>query len=118
MGTIDDYLSGLGSADRDSIDRVYTIAREVVPEAEQGTGYGMPALVYHGKPLLSVMRAKKHIGVYPFSPAAVSAVAGVLTDHPGIGMDKGTIRFQPEHPLPGPAIEEMVRARTAQIDGT
>ncbi|WEK60636.1 MAG: DUF1801 domain-containing protein [Candidatus Microbacterium colombiense] len=116
MGTIDEYVAALDPADRDSILRVYAIARAAAPEAEQGQGYGMPALVHRGKPLLSVMRAKKHIGVYPFSPAAVADVAGILADHPGIGLDKGTIRFQPEHPLPDVAIEALVHARLAQID--
>lgn len=117
MGTIDAYVAELDPADRDSIHRVYAVASALAPEAEQGKGYGMPALVYRGKPLLSVMRAKKHIGVYPFSPVAVAAVAGILADHPGIGLDKGTIRFQPEHPLPEAAIEALVQARMAQIDG-
>src|SRR6186997_2464438 len=117
MGTVDDYLDELEPADREAIDRVYTVARAEVPEAEQGKGYGMPALVYRGKPLVSVMRAKKHIGVYPFSPAAVSAVAGALEGHPGIGLDKGTIRYQPEHPLPDDVVRTMVLARKEQIEG-
>ena len=75
MGTVDDLLAGLDPDDRASMERIYAVARDEVPEAEQGLGYGMPALVYRGKPLVSVMRAKKHIGIYPFSPAAVSAVA-------------------------------------------
>ena len=116
MGTIDDYLTDLDAADRAVIDGVYAIATEAVPEAEQGTGYGMPALVYDGKPLLSVMRAKKHIGVYPFSPAAVAAVADLLAGHPGVSLDKGTIRFQPEHPLPAEAVRVLIRARVSQID--
>ncbi len=74
MGTVDDYLEELVPADRDAIDRVYAVARREAPDAEQGKGYGMPALVHAGKPLLSVMRAKKHIGIYPFSPDAVAAV--------------------------------------------
>ena len=116
MGTVDDLLAQLDPADRAAIGRLYDVAREVVPGAEQGTGYGMPALVYRGKPLISVMRAKKHIGVYPFSPAAVSAVADYLGTHPGIGIDKGTIRFQPEHPLPDDAVRALVRARKEQIE--
>ena len=58
MGTIDDYLEDLAPADRAAIDRVYAVAGAEAPDAEQGKGYGMPALVHHGKPLLSVMRAK------------------------------------------------------------
>lgn len=116
MGTVDELLAGLEPADRRSIERIYAIAREEAPDAEQGLGYGMPALVYRGKPLLSVMRAKKHIGVYPFSPGAVLAVARSLEGHPGIGLDKGTIRFQPEHPLPDDVVRALVVARREQID--
>ena len=104
--------------DRAAVERVYAIAREEVPDAEQGKGYGMPALVYRGKPLISVMRAKKHIGVYPFSPDAVSAVAADVAGGRGLGLDKGTIRFQPEHPLPDDVVRTLVRARRReQIDG-
>ena len=113
MGTIDDYVTGLDDDSRAAIERVYAIAREVAPDAEQGKGYGMPALVYHGKSLIAVMRARKHIGVYPFSPEAVSAVA---PDLEGFDVDKGTIRFQPEKPLPDAAIRALVQARRDQID--
>lgn len=114
MGTVDDYLESLDPNDRDAIARVYDIARVLVPDAEQGTGYGMPALVYRGKPLVSVMRAKKHIGVYPFSPDAVAAASGILE---GFALDKGTIRFQPDTPLPDAAIRAFVTFRKEQIEG-
>ncbi len=98
---------------------MYALARAVVPDAEQGKGYGMPALLYRGKPLLSVLRAKKHIGVYPFSPEAVSAVAAQVeaAGIEGTSIDKGTIRFQPEHPLPDEVVLTLVRHRRAQIEG-
>jgi uncharacterized protein YdhG (YjbR/CyaY superfamily) len=114
MGTVDDYLAELDPADHDAIAHVYDLAREIVPEAEQGKGYGMPALVYRGKPLISVMRAKKHIGVYPFSPAAVAAVADDLPD-PDVA--KGTIRFQPDRPLADDVVRALVASRKAQIEG-
>ncbi|HEX5730687.1 DUF1801 domain-containing protein [Microbacterium sp.] len=117
MGTVDDYLNDLDTGDREVIDRVYALAREVVPDAEQGRGYGMPALVYRGKPLISVMRAKRHIGLYPFSPDAVAAVAADVEAVAGTGLDKGTIRFQPEHPLPDDVIRALVRRRRDLIDG-
>ena len=117
MGSVDDYLSELEVTDRDAIDRVYALARDEVPDAEQGRGYGMPALVYKGKPLISVMRAKKHIGLYPFSPDAVSSVSAEVKAIEGTGLDKGTIRFQPEHPLPEDVVRALVRRRRDQIDG-
>ena len=117
MGTVDDYLHELDPADRAVIDRVYAIAREEAPDAEQGKGYGMPALVYRGKPLIAVMRAKKHLGIYPFSPDAVAAVAEEVGSVPETGLDKGTIRFQPAHPLPDDTVRTLVRFRREQIDG-
>ena len=45
MGTIDDYLAELDPADAAVIAHVYDVARETVPEAEQGTCYAMPTLV-------------------------------------------------------------------------
>lgn len=112
MGTVDDYLATLDPADADVIARIYEVARAEVPDAEQGKGYGMPALVLDGKPLLSVMRAKRHIGLYPFSGDVVAALADSLA---GYSCDKGTIRFQPEKPLPDNLVREAVRLRTAQI---
>lgn len=115
MGTVDDYLATLAPDDAVVVARVYAVAREEAPDAEQGTGYGMPVLVLHGKPLLSVMRAKKHIGVYPFSADVVAALADDLA---GVDSDKGTIRFQPERPLSDELVRALVRARVAQIDTT
>jgi hypothetical protein len=82
MGTIDDYLETLDPPDAVIIAHTYEVARGVVPDAEQGLGYGMPALTYRGKSL-SVMRAKAHFGVYPFSPAAIVEILPLLdgVDH-------------------------------------
>jgi len=114
MGTIDDYLADLDPSSRDAIQRVYAVAKTVAPDAEQGKGYGMPALVYRGKSLIAVMRAKTHIGLYPFSPDVVAAVAPDLA---GYSLDKGTIRFQPDEPLPEDVVVRIVELRKAQIDG-
>ena len=117
MGTVDDYLAELTPSDAQVIAHVYAVAREVVPDAEQGLGYGMPALTYRGKPLISVMRAKKHLGVYPFSAAAVAEVADDVAVVPATSTDKGTIRFQPDHPLPDAVVRQLVEARRDQIEG-
>ncbi|MFT3797121.1 iron chaperone [Microbacterium sp.] len=111
MGTIDDYLAGLDPDDAAVIAHVYDIAREIVPDAEQGLGYGMPALRYRDTSLLSVMRAKSHFGVYPFSPAAIVDILPLLG---GVDHAKGTIRFT--EPLPDDTIRALVAARKAQLD--
>ncbi|AYF99538.1 iron chaperone [Protaetiibacter intestinalis] len=113
MGTVDDYLADLDEPARATVAHLYEVARQTVPEAEQGTGYGMAALVYRGKPLLSVMRAKAHVGIYPFSPAAIEAIAGLLD---GVDHAKGTIRVPIDAPLPDATLGALVAARRDQID--
>jgi uncharacterized protein YdhG (YjbR/CyaY superfamily) len=114
MGTVDDYLATLADDDRAAIARVYRIATDAVPDAEQGRGYGMPALRLKGKALLSVMRAKTHLGVYPFSADAVAAVRPRLD---GFDLSTGTIRFTLENPLPDDVVRDLVLFRRDQILG-
>ena len=114
MDEVSAYLEGLPDDRRDAIAHVYDRARTLVPEAEEGLGYGMPALRYKGKALLSVMSAKDHIGLYPFSPPALDSVRDELT---GYSTAKGTVRFTPDNPLPDDLIDRLVLARRAEIDG-
>jgi uncharacterized protein YdhG (YjbR/CyaY superfamily) len=113
MGTIDDYLAQLDPADAAVIGHVYDVARETVPEAEQGTCYGMPTLMYRGKGLLAVMRTKKHIGLYPNSGRVLAEFAEQLAH---FDFDKGTLRFQPDSPPSAGLIKLIVAARRAEID--
>lgn len=113
MGEVSDYVAGLGEPARSAIEAVYRVARETVPDAVEGVGYGMPALRYRDKPLLSVMEAKSHIGVYPFSPAVIDRSADVLE---GFDRAKGTIRFTADRPLPADAVRKLVSFRRDEID--
>ena len=113
MGTVTDYLAGVDEPDRATLARVVEVARDVVPDATEGTSYGMPALLYRGKALLSAMASAKHLAVYPFSPAAVTAVEARLD---GFSHAKGTVRFSSEHPLPDDVVRDLVAARVAEVD--
>lgn len=117
MGAVDDYLATVSDpADRVALARVYEIARELAPDAEQGTGYRMPALTHDGKVLISAIRAAKHLGVYPFSAAAVAAVAGRVATIPGADASTGALRFAPGSEIPEDLIRDLVSFRLAEID--
>jgi uncharacterized protein YdhG (YjbR/CyaY superfamily) len=115
MGEVSEYVDGLDEPARSTIDAIYRVARETVPDAVEGVGYGMPALRYREKPLLSIMQAKAHLGLYPFSPAVIESVADRLG---GFDTAKGTIRFTAEHPLPDDVVADLVRLRRDEIDAT
>jgi uncharacterized protein YdhG (YjbR/CyaY superfamily) len=112
VAAMDDYLAGLPPAQSAALQRVRTVVSRAVPEAEEGTSYGMPAFIYAGRPLLGFRAAKRHLSVFPFSPAAVEAVMDRLAN---FDSSKGTIRFTPETPLPEDVLTDVVRARLQEI---
>jgi uncharacterized protein YdhG (YjbR/CyaY superfamily) len=113
MSAMDDYLEGLEPAQRSALARVRSVVEDVVPEAEEGTSYGMPAFLYAGRPLLGFRAAKGHLSVFPFSPAAIEAVKDRLE---GFALSKGTIRFSPDDPVPKDVLADLVRARKQEIE--
>jgi uncharacterized protein YdhG (YjbR/CyaY superfamily) len=114
MGTVDDYLTTLDDASRAAYEHVLSLALAEVPDAGQGTSYGMAALTHSGKPLLGFRAARGHLSLFPFSPQAVAAVEPLLA---GFALSKGTVRFEPHRPLPDDALRGLVRARVAEIEG-
>ena len=113
MPALDDYLITLEPEVRRAFERVHALAMDVVPEAEQGTSYGMAALRYRSKPLLGFRAASRHLSLFPFSPGVVDAVAAQLV---GYDLSKGTIRFSTSRPVPDAVVQDVVRLRREEID--
>lgn len=110
---VDDYFESLDPASGAAFERIRSLALEIVPDAEQGTSYGMAALRYKQKPLLGFTAAKRHLSVFPFSPQVVDGVRDRLS---GFELSKGTIRFTVDKPLAADVISDVVRLRMAEID--
>ena len=75
--------------------------------------YGMAALRYRGRPLISVVSTKQGYSVFPFSPAVVESVIAELG---GFDSTKGGIRFTDERHLPNEAFDALVARRRDEID--
>lgn len=115
MGEVGTYLSTVEGADRDALQRVYAIAREVVPEAEEGTSYAMAALVYRDRGLIATVKAKKFLSLYPYSGAVIASVLEALGD---FKTTSGSIHYSADHQLPDAIVRRIVEARRAEIDAT
>src|SRR6476620_6584398 len=113
MGPVEEYLATIEGSDRAVLERVYAVAREAVPEAEEGTSYGMAALLYRGKGLVATVRGKQFLSLYPYSGAVVSLLAEALED---FETTSGSIHYSAEHSLPDGRVREIVQARRAEID--
>lgn len=113
MAELTEYLTGLAEPSRSTISALRDRALALVPDAEEGTSYGMPALRHRGRPLLSVMAIKAGYAVYPFSAEVVAQVIGRLD---GFASTKGGIKFTDATPLPAEVFDAIVLTRRDEID--
>lgn len=105
--TIDDYLTTVTAEQRIVLEKIRKAIQSAAPEAEECFTYGMPAF-QQGKKLVAFGATAKHCAFYPMSGAMVDLFADELA---GFDTSKGTIRFQPEKPLPTTLIKKIVKAR-------
>jgi len=115
MAPLDDYFGTLDADTRAAFEHIRDLALEIVPEAEQGTSYGMAALKYKEKGLLGFAAAKRHLSIFPFSGQVVDDVRDRLT---GFELSKGTIRFTVNRPLPDDVVRDVMALRLAEILGS
>ena len=108
-----DYIAGLDEPAQSVVAAWRSRAVELVPDADEGKSYGMPALRYRGRPLISVVATKNGYSVFPFSAEVVAQVQRQLD---GFASTKGGIRFTDAQPLPESAFTELVTARRDEID--
>ena len=106
--TIDDYLSALPAEQRSALAALRDQIRAAAPEASEAISYGLPTFKLNGN-LVHFGAAAKHCAFYP--GAVVQDFADRLK---GFETAKGTIRFQPEAPLPPELVADIVRRRVAQ----
>ncbi len=109
---IDAYLAGLDEPKRSTLEALRGSILQVVPDAEQGMSYGMPAFKLKGKAVAGFAAFKPHLSYLPHS----GSVSGALGDAvAGYEMSKGALRFPVDEPLPPSLVEQLIRERLRQL---
>jgi len=109
--SIDEYLAGVPDDKRAALERLRAIIKGAAPGAEEYITYQLPAFRLNGKPLVAFGAASNHCSLYPMSSAIVEAYKDDLKDYI---TSKGSIRFQPDNPLPEALLRKLVEARIAE----
>ena len=107
--TIDEYLAPLPPDKRAALQRLRRHIRSAAPGAEECISYGIPAFRLDGKILAHFGAAARHCAFYP--GAVVQDHLEELRDY---DLSRGTIRFQPDAPLPAGLVKRLVRAIIAR----
>ncbi len=106
--TVDDYLSTVPADKRAALEKLRKDIKAAAPKAEECISYRMPAFRLNGRALVGFAAAAKHCALYPWSGSIVPAFKEELKNY---STSKGTIRFQPDKPLPAALVRKVVKAR-------
>ena len=110
MSVIDDYLQKIEPAKRRELERIRSLAKAAVPDAEDAISYGMPTLKHAGKPFLGFDVHKNHIGIYPYSGRVIEKLKADLQ---GYETTKGAIRIPFDKPIPEATLRKLIDCRLA-----
>jgi len=108
--TIDDYLARVSATQRAALEKLRRDIKAAAPAAEECISYQMPAFRLNGM-LVGFGATANHCAFYPMSASTVAAHKEELQ---GYDTSKGTIRFQPDKPLPAALVRKLVKARIAE----
>ena len=108
--TIDEYLANLSDDKRAALEKLRKTIRAAAPQAEECISYQMPAFRLNGM-LVGFGATANHCAFYPMSASTVAAHRAELKNY---DTSKGTIRFQPDKPLPAALVRKLVKARIAE----
>jgi uncharacterized protein YdhG (YjbR/CyaY superfamily) len=95
---------------RVALQKLRKAIRTAAPKAEECISYQVPAFRLNGM-LVAFGATPKHCAFYPMSSSMVAAFKDELADYE---TSTGTIRFQPDHPLPAALVRKIVKARIAE----
>jgi uncharacterized protein YdhG (YjbR/CyaY superfamily) len=112
--TTDEFLATLSNDKRAALEKLRKTIRAAAPGAEEYFSYGLPAFRLNGRPLAAFGASSSHCAFYPMSGSIVEAHKNELKNY---NTSKGTIRFQPDNPLPAVLVRKLVKARIAEING-
>jgi len=108
--SIDAYIATFPDAIQAILQTLRATIHAAAPDAVEKISYQMPTFALHGN-LIYFAAWKKHIGLYPVSGAVWKTFADELAPY---DVDKGSIRFPIDQPLPLDLISRIVTVRVAE----
>ena len=108
---IDQYLDSLDEQKRATLTLLRQRILDVLPEAEQGISYGLPAFKVRGKVIAGFAAFKNHLSYLPHSGSVFPQLKDELE---GYKTSTGALRFDIGHALPAPLVKQLITVRLRQ----
>ena len=108
---VDQYLDALEEPKRATLARLRETILQILPEADQGISYGVPAFKVRGKTIAGFAAFKNHLSYLPHSGSVFPQLQDELK---GYTTSSGALRFGIDEPLPVPLVEKLIAVRLRQ----
>jgi uncharacterized protein YdhG (YjbR/CyaY superfamily) len=108
---IDAYLDSIEEPKRSTLQRLREMIFELIPEAEEGLSYQLPAFRLRGKVVAGFAAFKNHLSYLPHSG---SVFAELTDDLQGYHYSSGALRFPVDEPLPRDLVAKLIHVRISQ----
>jgi len=108
--SVDEYLAALSDQQRAALEKLRQTIKSAAPDAEECISYDIPTYRVNGKMLVSFGAAANHCAFYP----GAHPIRAHEDELAGYDTDKGTVRFQPDRPLPAALVRKLVKTRVAE----
>jgi uncharacterized protein YdhG (YjbR/CyaY superfamily) len=109
---IDEYLRGVDEPKRETLQALRRTILEIVPDAEQGISYRVPAFRTQGKVVAGFAAFKDHLSYLPFSGSVLEQFGDELREYT---MTKSALHFPVDRPLPKKIVERLIAVRLAEL---
>ncbi len=109
---VDRYLRGVDEPKRSTLQALRRTILEIVPEAEQGISYRVPAFRVHGKVIAGFASFKDHLSYLPFSGSVLGQLTAELE---GYTMTKSALHFPVDRPLPKTIVKKLIEVRLQEV---
>lgn len=111
--TVDEYLAAAPEPQRGTLETVRERLRALLPDAEEGISYGVPAFKVGGKAVAGFAQFARHCSYFPHSGETLTTMSDQLQ---GYDWSKGTLKFAIDEPLPTDLLRRLVETRLAELD--
>jgi uncharacterized protein YdhG (YjbR/CyaY superfamily) len=105
---VDRYLDSIEEPKRTTLAQLRRTILDLVPDAEQGISYGVPAFKVRGKTIAGFAAFKNHLSYLPHSGSVFPELRKELT---GYSTSSGALRFEIDKPLPRELVERLIAVR-------
>lgn len=110
--SVDEYLDEAPEPQKATLISLRATIHRILPDAQEGLSYNMPAMKVGGKAVAGYAYFKAHCSYFPHSGSVLPQLEEELD---GYSWSKGTLKFPVDEPLPEALVRRLVETRLEQL---